>query len=189
MRQPALVSSLVLTEPPVLSLFVSVPPKPLEILASACVRPLTTAGIVKLGAFGLGPATNAARKGDIDAIIRLTGHAILGREAYDALSHERLQQVRDNIFPEELLSTSFLPRLSPSDVASLPHPVLLLGGSQSPFVFGSLLGELHRLLPSAQRATIENASHSVHEDNPTQFNEQVLAFLESQPAEHSKRDE
>lgn len=179
MRAPHVIRSLVLEEPPVLSLFVSVPPKPAELVASAWRRPLTTAGIIKLGAGGLGPATAAARKRDIERIIRLTGRAILGPSVFESLSEERLQQVRDNTFPEELLSKSFLPRLSPADVSGMQAPVLLVGGRNSPFVFGRLLGELHRLLPNARRTLIDDASHLVHEDNPTQFNSHVLSFLES----------
>lgn len=179
MRAPHVVRSLVLEEPPVLSLFVSVPPKPAELLASVCQRPFTTAGIIKLGAFGLGPATSAARKRDFDGMVRLTGRAILGTAAYEALSEERLQQVRDNTFPEELLSEGFLPRLSQGEVKKLEVPVLLVGGRDSPFVFSSLLRELQRLWPSASRTVIDGASHLAHEDNPTQFNSRVLSFLQA----------
>ena len=177
MRAPQLVRSLVLEEPPVLSLFVSVPPAPAELLASAFRRPLTTAGIIKLGALSLGPATAAARERDLDRVVQLTGRAILGRSAYEALSEERLQQVRANTFPEELLSEGFLPRLSQAEVSRVEAPVLLVGGRRSPFVFGRLLGELQRLLRNAQRTVIENASHLAHEDDPAGFNRQVLSFL------------
>lgn len=180
MRMPQLFRSLVLEEPPVLSLFVSVPPRPAEVLASAFVRPRTTAGILRLGALGLGPATKAAQSRDLDGMIRLSGRAILGAEAFEALSEERVRQVRDNAIPEEFLSGSFLPRMNPEDVSKLQLPVLLVGGSRSPFVFDCLLTELARLLPRAKRVRVEDASHIAHEDNPTGFDEEVLLFFESQ---------
>jgi pimeloyl-ACP methyl ester carboxylesterase len=61
MREPALVRTLVLAEPPVITLFVSNQPKPLEILRLLLTRPRTATAIIKLGAQGLGPATAAAK--------------------------------------------------------------------------------------------------------------------------------
>jgi pimeloyl-ACP methyl ester carboxylesterase len=127
----------------------------------------------------LGPATAAARKRDVDRIVRLTGRAILGPAAYQALSKERLRQVYDNTFPEEFLSKSFLPRLSRNEIRNLQVAVLLVGGRHSPFVFGCLLRELQRLLPNARQISIDNASHLAHEDNPDQFNNEVLLFLQA----------
>ncbi|NIT60692.1 MAG: alpha/beta fold hydrolase, partial [Aliifodinibius sp.] len=56
MRQPDYVRTLVLAEPPAITLFVSNNPKPLEILKLLVSRPRTAAAIIKFGAKGVTPA-------------------------------------------------------------------------------------------------------------------------------------
>ncbi|MEZ4700951.1 MAG: alpha/beta hydrolase [Rhodothermales bacterium] len=177
-RSPDLVRSIVLAEPPVLGMLVGVPPNPIELLRLAIKSPRTAAGIFKLGAFGLGPATAASRRGDMEAVLRLTGTAILGEEAFRALSPERLQQVKDNLIREELLSPGFMPRLPVDAVRSVRAPALLVGASRSPNVFACLLDELSEVLPHTRRASIPFSSHIMHEDNTPAYNQAVLSFLE-----------
>jgi len=176
-RAPELVRSLVLAEPPVMSLFVTIPPKPLEILALMFRSPRTAVGIVKLGALGLGPATAAFERGDTEVAMRLIGTAILGREAFRRLSEARAEQVRDNLIREELLSSSFLPPLDAAQVRSIRRPVLLVGGDRSPRVFARLMDHLQALLSRAERIEVPDASHIMHEDNAAAYNQAVLSFL------------
>lgn len=176
-RAPELVRTLVLAEPPVMTLFVSIPPTPAEILGLLLRSPRTALGIVKLGAFGLGPATAAAARGNREDAIRRSGTAILGAEAFRNLSAARLQQVRDNPVSEELLSPTFLPRLAAEHVRGIQTPTLLVGADGSPRVFARLLDHLEALLPHATRTHVPNASHIMHEDNAPAYNRVVRAFL------------
>jgi hypothetical protein len=66
-REPGLARTLVLAEPPVITLFVSNSPKPSEILRLMLSRPRTAVSIVRFGATGVGPATAAAKRGDTEA--------------------------------------------------------------------------------------------------------------------------
>ena len=176
-RAPGLVERLVLAEPPVLGLFGSVPPSPLQLLGLALRRPRTALGIARLGIRGFGPATAAVERGDLEEAMERMGTAILGAEAYGALSSERRDQIRDNLIPEELTSEEAMPRLDPSAVGSIRCPALLLEGDRSPAVFSHLLDRLEELLPHSRRAAIPGASHIVHEDNPAAFQREVEAFL------------
>ena len=176
-RWPDRVDALVLAEPPVMGLFVHVPPKPMELLALALRRPRTALGILRLGAGALGPAAKLLARGERDEAMRRMGHGILGRDAYEALSAEREAQTRDNIIAEELSSPEALPRLDPEEVASVGCPVLLVGGAESPAVFGRLLDALEELIQDTERVTIPDASHIAHEDNPQRFNAAVESFL------------
>lgn len=176
MARPELVRSLVLIEPPVLTLLTSDPPRPLQLLKLLVRRPATAVAIVKLGATGLGPAKAAAARGDDEVALTRVGRAVLGRRAFAELSPARLQVARDNYIPAELTGPGF-PRLSADAVRSLDRPVLLLTGQRSPRVFAHLARHLGELLPHAQRAEIPDASHNVHEDAPAAFAEQVLTFL------------
>lgn len=176
-RWPERVEALVLVEPPVMGLFVQVPPKPAELLALALRRPRTAFGILRLGAGALGPAAKLLERGERDEAMRRMGRGILGRDAYEALGAEREAQTRDNIIVEELTSPEALPRLDPDEISSVGCPVLLVGGERSPAVFGRLLDALEEVIPDTERVTIPDASHLAHESDPERFNAAVDDFL------------
>jgi non-heme chloroperoxidase len=176
-RHPDLVRTLVLEEPPVLTLFVGIPPRPHELLKLLLTRPRTAVAIMKFGARGLGPATAAVRRGDLDAAIRCFGTAVLGAEAFGRLTAARLEQVRANFFAEELLGDPFAP-LGAEQVRSVRAPTLLVTGQRSPRLFHRLADRLHELLPHAERTEVAGASHNIHEDDPPAFNRAVLAHLQ-----------
>lgn len=113
-REPQLIRTLVLAERPVLTLFVSNSPKPLEILTLLLTRPRTAFSIMKFGATGMSPAAAAARRGDMDAAMRIFGSAVLGSKFYPRLSEARLEQVRANSFEAEFLGSG----LPPLDMAT-----------------------------------------------------------------------
>lgn len=172
-----MVRSLVLMEPPVMTLFVSIPPKPTEILALALHSPRTAIRIVQLGAFGMGPAAAAFERGDAETAMKRMGTAILGRQAFESLSEERAAQVRDNLIKEELLSRDYLPPLDAGELQRIRVPVLLVEGTQSPRVFARLQDHLESILPNTERVEIPDASHMMHEDNAPVFNRAVLKFI------------
>lgn len=175
-REPALVRSLVLVEPPVITLFVSNVPKPVELLRLLATRPRTAAAIVKFGATGVGPATRAARHGDLGAAMRLFGNAVLGREYYGRLSPSRLEQAGANAITAEFLGSGF-PPLDDDELRRVRTPTLLLHGEDSPRIFHRLNDRLEELLPHTERIMIPAASHIMHEDNPPAYNKAVLTFL------------
>ncbi len=181
-RHPALVRSLVLAEPPAITLFTSDPPKPLELLGLMLRKPLTALAIIKLGATGFAPATAAVHKGDEDAALRIFGSAVLGREAFERLSPARLAQARDNFIAAELTGSGMSP-LTAADVRAVRQPVLLLTAERSPAVFHRLADGLEELLPNVERAEISAASHILYEDNPDEFAQTLQAFL----AQHASR--
>lgn len=175
MRAPQLVRSVVLAEPPVITLFVSQPPRLPEILRLMLSRPRTALALVAFGATGIGPATKAAKRGDMDAAMRIFGKAVLGSRFFAELSPERLDQVRANAFRSEFLGPGF-PRLDPEEVRRVEIPALLIRGEKSPAVFHRLLDGLGELLPRTDLVEIPGASHMMHEDDPSAFNAALLRF-------------
>jgi pimeloyl-ACP methyl ester carboxylesterase len=175
-RGPDKVRSLVLAEPPVVPLFVSNPAKPFELLELLLTRPRTAIAIMKFGARGIAPATKAVERGDMEAAMQILGTALLGRDFYRRLSESRLAQVRANAIRAEFLGSGLLP-LVPDQVRSVRVPTLLITGQRSPGLFHRLTDRLEELLPHTERVVIPEASHIMHEDNPTAFNAAVLAFL------------
>ncbi len=176
MRAPRLVRSLVLTEPPVITLFVSDPPRPTELMKLLVTRPCTAVAIIKFGVTGIAPATKAAKRGNMEAAMRVFGTAVLGRAFYNQLSESRLEQVRANSIRAEFLGSGF-PSLETALIRNVQIPTLLLTGERSPGLFHRLTDRLEELLPHSERINICGASHILHEDNTPAYNEAVMDFL------------
>lgn len=175
-RSPGLLASLVLVEPPVVTLFVSDPPRPLEILRLFLTRPRAALELVKFGVKGLGPATAAAERGDMEEATKTFGRAVMG-DAYRDISEERMEQVRANTFRAEFTGSGF-PSVTPDEVRAVDIPTLLVEGAESPGLFHQIVRRLEEFLPDVRAVEIAGTSHLVHETRPTEFNRRVLAFLE-----------
>jgi pimeloyl-ACP methyl ester carboxylesterase len=63
------------------------------------------------------------------------------------------------------------------DAGKLSVPTLLIGGAASPRLFALMMNGLQTCLRTGERVTIPRASHSVHLDNPIDFNRAVLEFV------------
>ena len=176
MRQPELIHSLVLAEPPIVTLFISIPPQPQQILKLLITRPRTALALIRFATTGLNPATAAAEREDMDAALRYFGGAVLGTETFNNLSVERLAQARTNLFKTEITGSGFLP-VDAETVQHVQVPTLLVNGADSPALFHRLIDHLHELLPHAERIIIPDASHISHEDNPIAYNQAVLSFI------------
>lgn len=179
LKEPNLVRTLVLGEPPVLPLFISNSPKVGEIVRLLLRNPRDAITLVGFAARVLGPAEKAYRRGDFDGGTKIFVSGVLGAQAYEALPEERRQQMRENHTADraQLLGAGF-PRLSDGEVRHVRTPTLLVTGEHSPSLLRrTLTGKLESLLPNFERVEIPNASHIMHEQNPTGFNQAVLAFL------------
>jgi len=115
----------------------------------------------------------------MDAAMAYFGKAVLGSEAFAALSQTRLEQVRANFSKAELLSNTFMVPLNDSDVASIEARTLLVTGEKSPIFLHRLTDRLEELMPNTERIDIPEASHIMHEDNPSAYNQAVLSFLQA----------
>jgi pimeloyl-ACP methyl ester carboxylesterase len=176
-KRPALVRTLVLAEPPAITLFVSNTPKPLELLKLLVTRPRTAITLVKFGAKAMAPAKAIAERGDAKKAMRLFGATILGQQFYNRLSERRLEQVDANATRAEFLGSGFAP-LDAQHLRNVLTPTLLITGQHSHRLFHRLADRLEELLPNVERVEIEDASHILHEDNPSAFNKAVELFLE-----------
>jgi pimeloyl-ACP methyl ester carboxylesterase len=182
-RHPRLIRSLVLAEPPVLTLFTSVPPRPTELLRLSVRRPRTALAILSFGAKTHRPAQNAFRRGDDEAAMQTMAHGMLGRDAYERLPQERKQQARENLntLRGQVVGAGF-PPLSENDVRNVAAPTLLITGERSPAYPLRLTERLQQLLPNAERVEIAAASHLMHEENAAAVNCAILDFLSRKAA-------
>jgi pimeloyl-ACP methyl ester carboxylesterase len=177
-RHPEMVRSLVLQEPPVLSLFVSTPPRLSELFPLLVRRPRTALAILGFSAGTLAPTQRAFRRGDDDQALQTFAHRVLGKGTYERLPEERKQQARENLgaLRAQLLGAGF-PPLDEEDVRGIGVPTLLMTGQRSPAFLLRLTEHLQRLLPNAERVDIAGASHAMQEENPGAVNEAILGFL------------
>jgi pimeloyl-ACP methyl ester carboxylesterase len=178
LREPKLVRTLTLEEPPVLPLFVSTPPKLLEMQRMFAARPRTGAAIVKFMATGFVPSAAALKRGKIDEGVRIFAEAVLGRARYEALPDAFKEQLRANAktHPAQLLGKGF-PPLSADDVRRIHVPTLLVTGEDSPAFLKRLADRLAELLPNLERVEIPDASHVMHAQNAVALNRALRAFL------------
>ncbi|MCZ2078225.1 MAG: alpha/beta hydrolase [Bryobacterales bacterium] len=181
-HSPKIVRSLVLAEPPAITLFVSNRPRPVELLRLLLRRPRTAAAILKFGVRGVAPAEAAARRNDMEEVLRLFETATLGAVAYHRLPEARREQARANLIKAELLEPGFA-QLDDDSVRRVQSPVLLVTGQKSPPIWHHISKRLEILIPNMERVEIKQASHIMHEDNPQDYNTAVLSFL----AKHSFR--
>lgn len=180
LREPGLVRTLVLGEPPVLPLFISNSPTLREAIAMFLSGPRDAMSIIGFGAKVVGPAEKAYRTGDLERGTQIFVTGVLGSRAFDALPEERKQQMRENHTADaaQLLGSGF-PPLRDSDVRRIQTPTLLVTGERSPAILRrTLTRRLERLLPNVQRVEVPGASHLMHEENPDGFNRAVLSFLQ-----------
>jgi pimeloyl-ACP methyl ester carboxylesterase len=178
-RHPELVRTLVLEEPPVVSLFVkSVPPRPVDLLRLFATRPRTAIAIVKFGAGTMARVQKAFQRGEDDKAMRIFCHGVLEKEPFERLPEARVEQMRDNLSELRafVLGAGF-PPLGDDDVRGIRAPVLLVTGELSPSMALRLTDRLEELLPIVERVEIPDASHLMHEENASAVNDAIVGFL------------
>ncbi len=173
------ITSLVLAEPPAITLFVSNEPKPLELARLFLTRPGTALALIKFARSGVIPATQYIRQHEVERAVETFGKATLGEEAYSRLSEARMEQVMENVIPAEFLGSGF-PPLPKGQIKNISVPTLLLAGEKSPKLFHLLLDRLEQLMPFTERRVIPGASHISHEDEPGAYHAIVLDFFRRQ---------
>jgi pimeloyl-ACP methyl ester carboxylesterase len=180
-RHPELVRSLVLAEPPVLSLYISTPPLVREVLPLLVRRPRTALTILAFGARTVARANRAFRRGADERALQIFGTGVLGRESYQRLPEARWQQARENLNTVRAQLEAGFPPLSDEDVRGVAAPTLLITGQRSPAYLLRLTDRLQQLLPNVERVEIADASHGMTEEDPRAVNEAILRFLARLP--------
>lgn len=180
-RQPHLVRSLCLLEPPVLPLFVDTPPKPSQLIGLLMRRPAAALAVVKFGAGSFEPSRKAFAAGNDALGIERFGRGVLGNRYFEALSEERYAQVWENRGPDkaQILGDGF-PPLRDAEVRGVKVPVLLMTGADSPPFLAHLTHRLGELLPNSSFVSVPHASHIMHEDNPKAVNAAMEKFWADQ---------
>lgn len=177
-KNPGLIKTLVLGEPPILPLLVSNPDNPLKIL-SLFIRDFSTAkNFMKFGLKFMKPAQKALKNNQLEEGVRLFAGGALGEGGYEKLSDEVRATFMDNAraLKVELLGPGF-PPFPKEEASKMTIPTLFVCGKNSPKFLHSISDLLINILPKCEKVVIPNASHLTHGENPVSYNEKVLAFL------------
>jgi pimeloyl-ACP methyl ester carboxylesterase len=167
--RPALIRTLVLTEPAMLSLL---PP------GSRAAQ----------DAAALESARSLIARGDRDTALRTFVDAVFGRGAYQLMPPSTREMLTDNL-PElrrEAEAPSGDPPFTCDDAKVVKAPVLLVTGGSSPSFFKAIDERLAECLPAAEAVTVPGASHAVHAQQTARFNELLVGFLSRHRDEPSR---
>ncbi len=161
-QRPDLIRSLVLGEPPIFSL----------LLESKAVRYEFPEPSFEMNVIA------PLRENDYERGVRGFVDFVRGEVAYDRLSSETKERMLQNA--KTLLYELTTPERDPfsiEDAHKIRTPTLLLNGENSPFVFQVITQELRKALPMSEIAVVRNASHSIHAQNPMEYDAKVAKFF------------
>ena len=177
-KHPELIKTLVLGEPPIISLIIKNPDNPLHILLLLLWDFSTGKSFLKFGMKAMKPAQREFKKGNMNEGVRLFANGVLGDGGFEKLPKEIKDAIMENskALKAELLGAGF-PEFNKKAAGNFTVPTLLLKGERSPRFFGAITDKLVQLLPNRQYKTIAGSGHDIHSDNPAVYNKTVLEFM------------
>lgn len=178
-KYPELVHSLVLEEPPAVTLFLPrSPPSLLDVLKLLIWHPRYFFPLVYFGATVIDPTEKNFKRNDVSAALNVFLRGVLGEEHFKALSKERWEQTMANAKPHQAVFcyNGPLPSFTEDDAKAITAPTLLLGGEKAVPAHKCFNEALTTLIPGANAAVISGASHLMHEDDPKQVADKIVEW-------------
>jgi pimeloyl-ACP methyl ester carboxylesterase len=164
---PELVSSITLGEPALSTLILNVPGGD-TILKNFATK-------YKM------PAAEAFKEGKNEEALKCFVSGVTGDTSYYSnIPPAGIERLKNNISELRAIAMTQNPftSISCDQVRKMNVPVLLVVGDLSPAMFKITANELDRCLPKKERAILHNTSHGLQDQNPTEFNKLVLAFID-----------
>jgi pimeloyl-ACP methyl ester carboxylesterase len=165
---PELVRSLILGEPPAMSLLQDVPG------GDTLLNNFVTRAMM--------PAGEAFKNNQDEKAVSTFIAGVMGDTMYYSQIPERDRafmmtntlEMRGTV----LSNKNPFPPVTCDDLKKIDKPVLLVKGDKSPQLFISITGVLSRCISSSETVTLTNTSHGLEFENPLEFNRAVLAFID-----------
>jgi pimeloyl-ACP methyl ester carboxylesterase len=175
---PDLVGSLVLVEPAISTLLVADQRSDAQLLGLLLRSPSVALSGRRFQSGSLGPSLRALQSGDAAKAVELNVDGIQdSRGAFSRLPEETRRMMLDNAKTVAELGTTF-PRFTAAEAGRISRPTLIVNGEASALWLrriGELLG---KAIPDSKRVGVQGARHFPHMENPVEFNEKVLGFIE-----------
>lgn len=186
--KPHLFRSLLVEEPPIITLFLpSLPPPPLSVLSFLIWHPLSFLPVMIYGATTIGPAIELAKQGKYDQTLLTFGSGCLGPKFWprSQADPERKTMTEDNSrWLCNFMRYNQLPKYTSEDAKTITVPTLVLTGADGPYFQQCIDAEFVRICGASRKmeAKIPDAGHLMQEDNPEAVYEAIVRFLgELQP--------
>jgi pimeloyl-ACP methyl ester carboxylesterase len=178
-QYPELVECIVAEEPIFEPALLSNPKNPLQLLALMVKNFEAGKSLLRLGMKGIDPAWKALATGDkyLAANAFING-VTKGLHTPDSLDELTKTQLYDNIEALEG-EDPFKNNLDLKDAQRISCPVLLIGGTESPYIFRYINDQLQAIIPKVTRITVTNVGHWVHIENPQEFTRIIKRFFNS----------
>ena len=173
MKEPALIRTLTLAEPPLFSLLAEQPDgKP----------------ILDQWGKGAEPMFAAMKAGDNTLATRHMLALVTGDppENFDTLPPAWRQMLLDNARTLPLAFAAPEPPITCEMLRAVKTPTLVVQGDRTPEIFSKTNEAVGQCIAGSRLAVIPKASHAMSYDNPADFNREVLAFL-ARPASTERR--
>jgi pimeloyl-ACP methyl ester carboxylesterase len=168
LKEPELVRSLVLVEPPIVRWLPDLP------------------GGQRLYDEFVGgtwePVGLAFRRGDTTEAMRITLDFFMGPGSLATLPAEFRSVLFANVREWQALTTSrdAFPAISRDEVRQLDRPVLMISGGRSYPMLRAIDAELERQLPRVRRTVVPDGTHDVCAEQPAVCASEIRSFLASQ---------
>lgn len=181
--KPHLFRTLLLEEPPVITLFLPcLPPSPLSVLRFLMSHPISFLPVMFYGITTIAPAIGFAKQGKYDEALSTFGSGCLGPKYWprSLADPDRKKWTDDNSrWLCHFLRYNELPQYRPEDAKGVSVPTLIITGADGPYFQQCICAEMLRLCGAKKKmeAKIADAGHLMHEDNPEAVYEAVNAFL------------
>jgi len=167
LSQPGRVLSLVMFEPTLFALLEQQQP-----------GGAAAAGIARAA----GAAAQAVALGDLDSAGRVFIDYWMGDGTWQAMPAERRSSTADAMRPIGTWAQAlFAETARLNDIARLPMPVMLMGGSRSQASAREVLRLLRQALPQARAVTLPDVGHMGPVTHAEAVNREIEAFLLTQP--------
>jgi non-heme chloroperoxidase len=176
-RHPDLVRTLILEDPAVWSIFMSIPPTPGDLLRLLLTRPGTLLMVLRFAASFNG-MTAAAKRGQDEEAIRLLVNWANGSDVYSQMPPEMKAQGLAN--KATWRAALFHPDpigFGATDALGIQKPTLLMTGERSPAPLRAMVHRLSELIPNSEVKVIPDASHGMNFQNPAAVDAAILDFL------------
>ncbi len=178
-QYPELVKCIVAEEPIFTPALVRNPKNPLELLGLTFRNFKAGKSFARLGMKGIDPTfknlalgdTETAQKTFIDGV---TG----GKKTPSSLDPLTKEQLKDNI-AALAGENPFINNIQMNDLKKIKCKVLLLSGTESPFVFQYINEQLHKKILSSKLEIFQGAGHWIHIDQVDKFVNTVSNFLKN----------
>ena len=175
-RQPALVRSLVLIEPYLLTMLLKNPNSAAQSLSLLLRKPSVALSGRKAMKNNQAMFKELDQKNN-EKVLQMFLDGLQGQpDMIKQYSEKTLQMMRANIGTVGELRAE-PPRFTKNEAVRIDQPTLLVTGERSIKVLHAIMDELHKSMPNNQIVTIKNAGHMPHLENPKEFNQTMLKFL------------